>query len=387
MNNCRFHRFESESAKRLNRRWRYGISLMEVIFAIGVLLIGIVGLAHVLPVGMHQSADAVSADKSLIAMENLVSRTMVQAETATREGFVIADRWNPTTVSSPENYLSYQPSPADYRYGICVDPWFLSSAYNKRNTTNQNIFSATYDHSTLNGYDRSLFPCYDRCYNPLASPSESLYTMPGAATTAWGNFTESLWNAPYINVAAGVRPREPRFLRVAPASLPSPMLTGVAPRYAAEQIFAAQSAEPAMIMPDKDKTLPAGRRFIVGAVPLTVPVRGSAAGRYSAMSFIVSHQNDPNTLRVSTAVTKNRIPMIDPGATGAARFNLATYTYDPKTAPYYEGEQLAFVHPDLANPLSPSTMGSFASGLGGQVEIAMHRAAGQPAPGSAAVNM
>ncbi|MCG8648376.1 MAG: hypothetical protein MI861_01000 [Pirellulales bacterium] len=343
---------------------------MEVMFAIGVLLIGIVGLAHVIPIGIHQSADAVTSDKTLIAMENLVGQTILQAESASQSGFVVANRWSTSGV--PEGYLPYQPTVADYRFGICVDPWFLTAGFNRRNTTANPILASTFDASTLNGYDRSLFPCYDRGYNPLASPSESLYDSMGNRTTAWGSFTQSLWRAPFLTTPAGVHPHQPRFLRVAPAKLRTTLVPGVNPRSLSERVFASQSAEPSLVTPEEDTTLPAGRRY---GGTVAAPVRGSEIGRFSAMSFIVTRENDPHKLRISTAVLKNRIPTINPGVPGTGGFPLSPYTYDRAAAPYYEGEQLAYVQ-----SVAASTMASFASGLGGQVELVMHRAPGQPAP-------
>lgn len=369
---------------------RAGLSLMEVMFSIGILLIGIVGLAHVLPVGLHQSTDAISADKTLMAMENLVSKTIVEANTANA---VIADRWAPTNSGGRQNYISYQPSADDFRFGVCVDPWFVTAAFNKRNPD-----TTALNYSRMNGYDRTWFPCYDRCYNPLVSPAAALYNGSGEPTTAWlaKDLSTPLphsgpwptWAAfaaypsPLIAPGAprfwspsigapGFQAPSPRFLRIAPTSS---VLSSI-PRYASERAAATQSAEAALNRP-KDKTQPAGRLFnFVG----TVPANAAEVGRYSAASYIVSHEEDPNTLRVSTAVFRNRIPVIDPGgADGEQKFPLVPYTYSEQpnwsasTGPYYEGEQLGFV--------TSADLASFASGLAGHVEIVFHRAPLQPVP-------
>jgi hypothetical protein len=61
------------------RRWsnnRGGLSIMEVIFAVGVLLIGLLGIASILPVAANNANNALRSDATTAAIENQISNAV-----------------------------------------------------------------------------------------------------------------------------------------------------------------------------------------------------------------------------------------------------------------------------------------------------------------------
>lgn len=339
---------------------RVGLSIMEVLFSIGVLLIGILGLASLIPVGANQSADAIRADKSVVILQNLVSQTVNQIEEATRSNFVSAD----FSSSAPRQSYSLVPSVRSVlNQGVCIDPWFLTAADNRRPP-------GTLDVRT--GYDRTVFPCYDQGYNPLVAPSSSgVYTASGAYDSGW-------FDTPTPGRALG-----PRLARLSPS--PSGytyalsgrsgvnLQTPIAPSFQSAASQASQAAEPLLFLP-KDKSLMPGRQFFQDTNRL---VRPFTSGKYSAFALAQLDQNDPSQLKITTAVVENRSLVINPGALdmdfslpspaiGESRFELRDYTFDANVSPYYLGEQLLYIS-SIDNPQA------FKDGIGGVITVVSHR--------------
>ena len=59
-------------------RSRNGLSIMEVMFAIGVLVIGLLGIASILPVAARNASNALQADATTAAVENQVSNAIAR---------------------------------------------------------------------------------------------------------------------------------------------------------------------------------------------------------------------------------------------------------------------------------------------------------------------
>lgn len=167
---------------------RAGLSLMEVLFAIGVLMIGLLGIASVLPVGTRNAAEALRSDITASAVENQVSNAL--ARLGGRPSQVLypysLPRLSALSASPDPNYpvapttdlfgnssilslaasvptLDYVPDPMAPTFvgspppAICIDPSFITAATNIRPTP-------------LNYYDRTKFPCFDYNYDGLRHP-------------------------------------------------------------------------------------------------------------------------------------------------------------------------------------------------------------------------
>ncbi len=186
---------------------RHGLSLMEVLFAIGVLMVGLLGIASVLPVGTKNAAAALRSDSSASAIENQVSNAIgrfggrpdrfdipMPSQSGFGSGTVIVSGLATETRPTQGNQRFVRATLAEARGALptddvivvgpldapaiapafCVDPAFLAAASNIRNDIGMVGARA------LNSYDRTKFPCYDINYRPTIDPG---LRMQGS--TAW----------------------------------------------------------------------------------------------------------------------------------------------------------------------------------------------------------
>ncbi|MEL6895700.1 MAG: hypothetical protein AAFP90_06340 [Planctomycetota bacterium] len=348
---------------------RDGLSIMEVLFAIGVLTIGLVGLAHVLPVGIRQSTDALQRDETLAAMENLVSETTARIASSQRIVNVPVVRAGPWVNNANLNAQTYRPlnvgqlflasgptavnnfgnnqffpGPSSswyvegpvYHNGVCVDPWFLASADNRRAPT-----------TDRNQYDRTRFPCYDPFANPLISAASNIRTAPWQFNT---NTAEPVGGPRLLRVSLSSGSSRSSVVNNERNVVSSP------PRGVVEQFASAQSQRIPLVRPSDDSYLP-GARFTSDS--------GNLVGRqlintYTAFALAQPDANDNAMTRVTTLVSRSRNVVINEGATGANRFPLSPYTVD-RNNPLYGDEILTYV--------SDVAAGGFIDGLGGEVVI------------------
>ena len=64
---------DNRTAMRAGYPQRDGLSIMEVLFAIGVLMIGLLGIASILPVAGRNAANALRSDATAGAVENQIN--------------------------------------------------------------------------------------------------------------------------------------------------------------------------------------------------------------------------------------------------------------------------------------------------------------------------
>ena len=192
---------------------RRGLSLMEVLFAIGVLMVGILGIAAVLPVGTKNAASALRTDASTSSVENQVSNALarfggrpesVVIPVPSQNGFagtgsnpnvgvLLGGLWQNNAALDPVRPTAQQqryntastliarnafpnidpatglPAPSA-AVAFCIDPAFLAAASNLRPDAG-NVNSRTVNH-----YDRTKFPCYDINYDPTIAPGLQMNT-------------------------------------------------------------------------------------------------------------------------------------------------------------------------------------------------------------------
>lgn len=373
---------------KLNQSPRKGLSIMEVLFAIGVLMIGLLGIASILPVAARNANNALLADLSTAAIENQVSNAAArvteqltyldvpnQSLTAFQpplgtpyfngygpySGLAPIPLTPPPGPSSPNfghrqvfrgvgssytridltslivketvrgkyagirglNMASLTPGPptgpsfidADFffdpieaqgisevlpRPSFCIDPAFLSASGNLRNDV------AVSGARTVNGYDRTQFPCYDLNYNPQQSPS--------------------------LQLASAPFPMTPRMYRV---GMPTTAAT-VPSNVVAKVMLSERDGLPLFRPKGELRGAPPG--LLVRPTGATVgPTTAQRSGRYSTMITLVPTSTGGQTYEASIVVFESRKLTINEVGSGPAAevFNLEPYTasrWDDPTA-------------------------------------------------------
>src|SRR6056297_3357026 len=160
---------------------RHGLSIMEVLFAIAVLTVGLLGVASILPVATNNASQALKTDRAVEEFNNRVASdiaeisesfdSVVVAENSQTRFGATGRRFRDIPTSRFRNHLqSYDPVAGPQPQlpdAFCIDPWFLTAASTLRDDSSPG--------GDRNGYDRTMFPCYDPRVNPVtASPSDPL---------------------------------------------------------------------------------------------------------------------------------------------------------------------------------------------------------------------
>lgn len=130
-----------------------GITLIEVIFSIGVMLIGLVGLVAIIPVAGQQSQDSISAT----AGSNLALATIANLQDQRYMSRGLIRPVPPVTGAAVQNISASRPAP-NFIEPYCFDPMFASATTVAGSLPN-------------NSYNQSLFPYYNPDYNIFEDPS------------------------------------------------------------------------------------------------------------------------------------------------------------------------------------------------------------------------
>ncbi len=264
---------------------------MEVLFAIGVLTVGILGIASVLPVATHNAAQTLKRDKAIEEVTNHVAAKIARIGEQL-DSVVVVNNSQQVFNSTGQRYNEI--SLAGLPNSFCIDPWFVTAANNLRNDAN------TMPDNTRNGYDRTQFPCYDPRFNPTLSPSAPI------ATSVSGG-----WSTP-------------RFARVA---LPFPGASG-APSFKAAQSSAREYDNLSIFQP-KDTTFPPGL-FVQTGQSGTL-AKNSVSGRFSSIVMMSRSAPGSNVYQASVVTMLDRDVTIVPGG-GSQAFQLQPYTAAPADA-------------------------------------------------------
>ncbi|QDV43325.1 hypothetical protein Enr13x_31800 [Stieleria neptunia] len=336
---------------------------MEVLFAIAVLTIGLLGVASILPVATNNAANALQIDRAIEEINNRVATDMARLEGSFTEVIVannsLREFNSPSGSFSNTNAFNAPPaarfksvstsefgshlSQYDVRYAVnsggptnqahmpdafCIDPWFMCATNNLRDDTN-----TTNPNQRRNGYDRTVFPCYDPRYHCVGySPSEAISNyipLPGSAASS------TLWNLP-------------RFTRLAlPFDGNSGLLSAAGAR-----ALTLRSDEFSLFTPE-DRSLGPGlfvQRSANAAHSLT---RNTVSSRYSSIVLMSRSKPGSNLFDAAVVTMKDRQVVTVPGGGPALAHQLAPYTAtDPSlvNAPppaenelLYPGEQMGYV--------------------------------------------
>lgn len=276
------------------RSWacRRGLSIMEVLFAIGVLTVGLLGIASVLPVATDNASKALQRDRGIEEVNNNIASELAR----------IGDQLDSVFVAN-NSQAAFATNPGNPRYAkrftklelanlpnaICIDPWFLTAANNLRPDNN------TMPDNTRNAYDRTLFPCYDARYDPGLSPSVRIQDSLAGA-----------WDTP-------------RFTRIA---VPFDGAAS-APSYKAMESNAREVDNLALFQP-KDTTLPPGL-FLQKASQSGSLAKSNVSGRYSSFMMMSRSAPGSNVFHTAVVTTLDREVVVVRGG-GPLSHQLAPYT-------------------------------------------------------------
>ncbi|MEO1618272.1 MAG: hypothetical protein AAFV88_20640 [Planctomycetota bacterium] len=330
---------------------RRGLSIMEVLFAIAVLTIGMLGVASILPVATNSAANTLKVDRAVEEVNNRVATDLARL----RNSF--------ENITVPNNSLSAFNTPGSYKSGqrfstistfdfrahlnvydwtraavtvppapaiaqpalpdaFCIDPWFISASTNLRDDTGT---------TEPNGYDRTVFPCYDPRYIPYQfSPSDPISGQ-----------LNSHWDLP-------------RFTRVA---LPHDTAQGLLSSLGAERLM--RESDDFNVVTPEDTTKGPGIFVQRSGNSSRSPARNKVSSRFSSIVLMSRSATGSNLFDTSIVTMQDRQVVTVPGGdvsrpiAGTPAFNLEEYAaYDPTDTSrppptddelLFEGEQLGYV--------------------------------------------
>lgn len=255
---------------------RHGLSIMEVLFAIGVLTVGLLGIASILPVALDNARTALDSDRSVEEINNRAALELARIGdrmdriTVANNSRVAFESTN--TVWSGRRYREL--GLADFPSEFVIDPWFLFASDNLRDDSGPN------PDANRNAYNRGLFPCYDARYEPITlSPSASI-----------GNST---WDTP----------------RLARVALPLADSAGHPSYLLAEQL--ARNADDLSLIQATDSTKAPGLFVKQANSPAVSPATTEVSGHYS--SIVMMRRTSASNLYEATVVTmRDRQVLISP---------------------------------------------------------------------------
>ncbi|XZE55455.1 type IV pilus modification PilV family protein [Planctomycetaceae bacterium SH139] len=291
---------------------RRGATILEVIFAIGVLLFGLVGIAAVIPAAGKLARNSVDFSRGSAMGVSIASGFEAM-------NYNVTGRWR--SINDTQAAASITTLAAGQ--AVCLDPLFMSRPENLVNydpndtSFNPGRYQPFVGPGTNNGFRRNRFPYYASSYNPLEDPAQT-------SSLSW------------------VGTPTPRLIRAS--------LTGTG---AADSMITAQAAARSFDDRDQltfsqpeDDTLPVGQVFRNASDTVFFPATRSSKPNYSWFATI-----RPLSLSVGTAnivVIKDRDRTFFTPAVG-------------EVLPSELSERLALVN--------PAVVANFSGGGGGTIEL------------------
>lgn len=235
------------------RARRAGATILEVLFSIFVVIVGLMGIASLIPIAAKNAYDSNSANNAItqgrIWMEDFETRGYNKPANFTQKGVGFNWQWRvdsapiagvanfsktqgggiTSTLSDPRHSLrpgNLQRVRTWPQMSVCIDPVFMSD---RDVVTSFTLPNGTESAHRIGAYRAAVFPYYEDGYNPTETP---------AAETG---------SAPWTD--------QPRMLR---ASLGGP--AGTIPAALAEELFFS-SDDTSITRDDGDKTIPPSRVF------------------------------------------------------------------------------------------------------------------------------
>jgi len=327
-------RFSSNRSRRRPGSLRRGITVIEVLFAMGIALMGLAGIASLLLLGGRQAGDSSRAAEGQALAQDWYGEFTARELNDSRKwiwwddaGSILQwfDKQLASSVPSKGSTTLFRRELG--RESVCLDPTFFSGR-DLNNTLAMN-----------NWYRPSVFPYYQDRYNPTVDPS-----TPMSAGLQWQD--------------------QPRMLRVTWAGPTSTRTSPVATSARVlEQVFFSQD-DLSVVTEESDKSVAPARGISFYGAPSgsRLPLgRYAAESQYSWLATMSpteprNHATDPTDLYLlSLVVMKQRDRLYLP-PTPAARGPGTAST--PSNNP--QGERLTWVYP---------ISGNFVGGTGGRVRL------------------
>ncbi len=151
-----------------SRSCRRGVTLVEVMFAIGVVLVGLVGIVSILPLAGRRSRDAVSLSVGSAYADSVRKLLLANQYYSSGRLFTLA------SCRTFNSSSSVGTAPASF----CIDPLF-SADYCEKNSVQVDVTGFTLPPSPANFFQPQVFPHYKVDYDPTLDPR----TSPTAAAT------------------------------------------------------------------------------------------------------------------------------------------------------------------------------------------------------------
>lgn len=165
----------------LRRSVRNAVTLVEVIFSIGVVLIGLLGLLSILPLAGKRAQDSVSLSVAPVIANNVQTELLANKFLSERRlGAITFGAIDPSSVgeSNPDlqggpefpatfpveyyrQVISGLNTPAGITPSFCIDPMCAS------------LMAAPYNAATPNSYYVGCFPYYKQNHDPMKDPSSA----------------------------------------------------------------------------------------------------------------------------------------------------------------------------------------------------------------------
>ena len=149
--------------KSIEKRARNAVTLVEVIFSIGVILIGLLGLLSILPLAGRRAQDTLSLNIGSAISDSILAQlesrnSLSHDELLALDGTAVSGAATPSFLIDPLFASTFEEAANDnLTDGITVPPT-----------------------ATLNGYSESFFPYFKANHNPLLDPSGVNSTGSGA---------------------------------------------------------------------------------------------------------------------------------------------------------------------------------------------------------------
>jgi len=259
---------------------RRGVTLIEVIFSIGVILVGLIGVASILPLAGRRSQDAVSMSVGAAiadsVMNELQAKRYVSGDALVRP---------PLNTPPPNDYVAFGRSTmATVGSSFCIDPMFMAE-YASTNAAPLN--------EPVSGHSRLFFPYYKSDFDPTRDPSAAT-----AVGTNWPN-------------------AQPRMLRV---GVLRPGFTPVTSASIEECLAIVESIDDLNVERPKDRSKNAvlkaanattagtsfGKRLATGEYSWIATVNPFADNAYASVSVAVIRNRDRNFVVTTAPVAANR---------------------------------------------------------------------------------
>ncbi|QDT06023.1 hypothetical protein K227x_44300 [Rubripirellula lacrimiformis] len=368
---------------------RSGVTLMECIFAIGVILTGLVGLAALIPVASQNARDTMEIDRSISESTSAAAVGLVRSFHEL-DSLVIFDKPVQGSPAYSAGAYSFAPSNAmqtidakineapylkldspgyvhslpgeGLQSGICIDPFGMPSialmdsanSYVDDPTNVQPFYAVNANDSA---YDYSRFPYYNERYDVLNPPNEQVGT-PGTpvgppATKPWP-MGPRMWRA---TLKSPLYPSHPAPVGMRTHEIMSPVaIKGIFQGTSGvSSVTGSEDGDPRSVL--VNQTLVGGSSIDAGR---------DGASDYTWFATLTPSFQGSSTYRQSVVVVRKRLPSVprridDPFALQRNNYSVDDAYGNPDPDDNPSDERVTWINPS-------ETIG-FVGGSGGEVTV------------------